>query len=87
VDFDGIYTSTAPFILWANLQSSSVTQHFDGLLDEWRAYDRALSKEEIEALMATNLPEVDFSASPVSGSAPLTVTFTDVTSGVVTSHL
>jgi hypothetical protein len=39
-------------MLGANMSSGSVVQTFDGQLDEWRVYSRALSESEIEALMA-----------------------------------
>jgi uncharacterized repeat protein (TIGR01451 family) len=81
VAYDHIYRSTAPFMLGANLNNGSVTQYFDGALDEWRVYDRPLSQAEIQALMATSPPAADFSAEPLSGNVPLTVTFTNATSG------
>jgi hypothetical protein len=52
VAYDRVNDSPAPFMLGANMQSGSVVQHFDGLLDEWRVYTRALSQAEIEALMS-----------------------------------
>jgi len=84
VSYDHIYLTTAPFMLGANLQSGSPTQYFDGLLDEWRVYDRALSRAEVEALMATSPPGVDFSADPLTGTVPLTVTFANLTGGAAT---
>ncbi|MCG3212506.1 MAG: hypothetical protein FOGNACKC_06176 [Anaerolineae bacterium] len=74
IAYTNINISTAPFMLGANMQSGSITQQFDGLLDEWRVYDRALSQAEIQSLM-DQLP-VDFTAAPLTGLAPLTVTFT-----------
>jgi hypothetical protein len=53
VSYDIIYNSSAPFMLGANLDNGSVTQFFDGQLDEWRVYSRALSASEIEGLMAS----------------------------------
>jgi beta-galactosidase len=53
VVFDSINVSTAPFMLGANMSNGSVVQHFDGQLDEWRIYSRALSESEIESLMAS----------------------------------
>jgi hypothetical protein len=38
-------------MLGANLSNGSLTQFFDGQLDEWRVYDRPLTQEEIEDLM------------------------------------
>jgi hypothetical protein len=52
VSYDTIYNSPAPFMLGANVGSGSVIQHFDGRLDDWRVYNRALSQAEIAALMA-----------------------------------
>ena len=40
-------------MLGANLDNGSVTQFFDGQLDEWRVYSRALSESEIEGLMVS----------------------------------
>ena len=52
VTYDRVYNSSAPFMLGADMQSGSVVQHFDGGLDEWRVYSRALSESEVEALIA-----------------------------------
>ena len=52
VDFTTMFVSSAPFMLGADVGSGSVVQHFDGLLDDWTIYDRALSRLEIAALMA-----------------------------------
>lgn len=52
VAYSTVYNSSAPFILGANVQGSQVVQYFDGQLDEWRVYSRALSEREIEELMA-----------------------------------
>ena len=79
VAYDQVYPSTAPFMLGANLQNGAVVQHFDGLLDEWRVYGRALSESEIEALMTINPPTVNFSGFPQSGPPPLNVTFSNST--------
>jgi|GEM_PF-2411706 len=51
ITYDSIFQTTSPFMLGANLNNGQVTQHFDGLMDEWRAYNRALSQSEIQALM------------------------------------
>ena len=56
VSYGTIYNSSAPFMLGAVLNNSSATQHFDGRLDEWRVYSRALTETEIENLMATPTP-------------------------------
>jgi hypothetical protein len=50
VSFDHINVSTAPFMLGANLSSGSLTQYFDGQLDDWRVYSRPLSESEIGEL-------------------------------------
>ena len=62
VAYTNIYASTAPFMLGANLDNGNIIQPFDGLLDEWRVYDRALSQTEIQALM-NDLPEDE----PIAG--------------------
>jgi hypothetical protein len=51
IAYDSVFQSNAPFMLGANLGEGQVVQHFDGQLDEWRAYDRALSQAEIQSLM------------------------------------
>jgi len=53
VSYDHIYDSSAPFMLGADMQSGSVVQPFDGLLDEWRVYGRALDEGEVEDLMSS----------------------------------
>ncbi|MCP4536695.1 MAG: PKD domain-containing protein, partial [Chloroflexi bacterium] len=87
VNYDHINSSTAPFMLGANMQNGSVTQYFDGVLDEWRVYDRVLSQAEIHSLMSPNPPSADFAAIPSSGIAPLTVVFTNNTIGDVTNYV
>ncbi|MEM7347475.1 MAG: LamG domain-containing protein [Chloroflexota bacterium] len=52
VSFNSINASNAPFMLGANLQDNTIFQHFDGGLDDWRVYDRALSQTEIGLLRA-----------------------------------
>ncbi|MCK6630235.1 MAG: PKD domain-containing protein [Anaerolineae bacterium] len=84
ITFNTIYPSTAPFFLGTNLNNGSAMQFFDGLLDEWRVYARPLSQSEIQALMSTTPPAVAFNAAPLSGTAPLTVVFTNTTSGTAT---
>jgi PKD repeat protein len=51
VTYDRVYDSSAPFMLGANLANGRVTQHFDGQLDDWYVFARALSESEIEGLM------------------------------------
>jgi hypothetical protein len=53
VAFDSISVSTAPFMLGANMSNGDVVQSFDGQLDEWRVYSRALTEGEIEGLMVS----------------------------------
>jgi YD repeat-containing protein len=84
VSYDHVYASTAAFMLGANLENGAAIQHFDGLLDEWRVYDRALSQAEVQALMATSPPQADFGAAPLAGTAPLTVSFANLTDGAAT---
>jgi len=50
VNYSTIYTSTAPFMLGANVQNGNVVQYFDGYLDDWWVYGMALSQFEIESL-------------------------------------
>jgi hypothetical protein len=52
VTYDTIHNSSAPFMLGANLDKGGVAQYFDGQLDDWRVYSRALTEGEIESLMA-----------------------------------
>ncbi len=51
VTHDTVFQSTAPFILGGNLDNGQIVQTFDGQLDDWRAYDRVLSQNEIQSLM------------------------------------
>jgi hypothetical protein len=62
VTYDQVYDSTAPFTLGADSQNGQVTHLFDGQLDEWRVYSRALSENEIRDLMAhpTQMPTVGY---------------------------
>lgn len=56
VSYDTVYNSSALFMLGAVLNNGSATQRFDGRLDEWRVYSRALTEAEIENLMAPPTP-------------------------------
>jgi len=51
VTYESVHQTTAPFILGAVLKDGAVTYHFDGLMDEWRVYNRVLLQSEIQALM------------------------------------
>lgn len=51
VTYSTIFQADAPFMLGANLNNGQATQFFDGLMDEWRVYRRALSQSEIQTLM------------------------------------
>lgn len=52
VPYNTVFDSTAPFMLGANLSDGVAAQTFDGLIDEWRAYNRVLSQSEIQTLMS-----------------------------------
>lgn len=51
VTYNSVFQSTAPFMLGASLLDGAAVYGFDGLLDEWRTYNRVLSQSEIQALM------------------------------------
>lgn len=51
VTYNSVFQSTAPFMLGASLLDGAAVHGFDGLLDEWRIYNRILSQSEIQALM------------------------------------
>ncbi len=79
VSFKHIHLSTAPFMLGANVDTNGhPTQIFDGVLDEWRVYARALSESQVRELMSIRPPTAEFSATPTSGNAPLEVHFTNL---------
>lgn len=84
VTYNAVYPSTAPLMLGASLNSGSPAQFYDGLLDEWRVYARPLSQAEVQGLQATTPPTITFSASPLTGTVPITVAFTNTTSGTAT---
>jgi hypothetical protein len=51
ISYNSVFQSTAPFMVGANLSDGAATQSFDGLMDEWRVYTRALSQSEIQTLV------------------------------------
>ncbi|MEM7032744.1 MAG: LamG-like jellyroll fold domain-containing protein [Chloroflexota bacterium] len=76
--FGTMYATSAKFMLGGNDNGSgSSSGRFDGQMDEWRVYNRALSQIEIEQLYSTTLPTAAFTATPTSGEAPLSVDFSD----------
>lgn len=56
VTFNSVNVSTAPFTLGANMRDGVASQHFDGALDEWHVYARALTESEIRELIALTVP-------------------------------
>jgi len=69
-------------------------EYFKGRIDEVRIYNRALTQAEIQNDMNTLIPPpppptpppvAAFSATPTGGPAPLTVTFSDASTGSITS--
>ncbi|MCP4538101.1 MAG: PKD domain-containing protein, partial [Chloroflexi bacterium] len=83
VNFDYLYPSNAPFMLGANWNDQGqVAQYFDGQLDEWRVYARALSQSEIETVMG--LPGASFVGASTQGFAPLVVTYTNTSTNTTT---
>jgi hypothetical protein len=62
--------------------------YFKGTIDDVRIYNRILTSEEIAALYSLPpnlLPAAQFTATPTSGTAPLTVAFTDSSTNTPTS--
>lgn len=52
VSYNTVFQSTAPFLLGANLSDGAAAQTFDGLMDDWRVYNRALLQSEIQTLLS-----------------------------------
>jgi len=50
VTYNTVFNADAPFMLAANLRDGAAELRFDGLMDEWRACNRALSSSEIQTL-------------------------------------
>ena len=50
VTYNTVFNADAPFMLAANLKDGAAELRFDGLMDEWRAYNRVLSPSEIQTL-------------------------------------
>jgi PKD repeat protein len=85
-------SSVATWQSSADWRSSIYGQYFKGSIDEVRVYNRALSQAEIQTDM--NTPVASGGASPAapvqnftaaSGAAPLSVAFTNTTTGSVTT--
>jgi PKD repeat protein len=61
---------------------------FSGSINEVRIYNRELSAAEVQELFNTTNgapPVASFSGSPTNGCAPLTVTYTDTSTGSITN--
>ncbi len=84
VSFSQLHPSAALFMLGAYDNQGVFVHNFDGLLDDWRVYDRALNPTAIEALV-NNYPVAAFSSDPDQGLTPLTVTFSNKSLNAITS--
>lgn len=82
-------STTGPLRLGAGATAGEV---FAGRIDEVRLYNRALTVTEIQTDMATPVtpatpppPVANFTGTPLSGTVPLAVPFTNTTTGNATS--
>ncbi len=70
--------------LYIGTYGSKISQYsINGVIDDVRIYNRALSSEEIETLYGEGI-SADFVAQPTLGVAPLSVIFTDLSSSADT---
>ncbi len=70
VSHGSIHDSSAPFVLGADTRDGQAVHHFDGRLDEWRVYGRALSGEQIVALIDLAKPTPTPTNTPTPTSTP-----------------
>jgi PKD repeat protein len=87
---DSIAESTIPTIIGNNnyLNNNFNGGAFKGMIDDIRVFDRVINESQILQLYQEGgwpLLKADFSASPRQGTAPLTVQFTDESTGNPTS--
>jgi hypothetical protein len=73
VSYDSVYNSTAPFTLGAASEGGQATDYFDGRLDGWQVYSRALSESEIEDLIVLPSPTPTATPTPTPTETPLPV--------------
>ncbi len=65
VNYTTINNSSAPFILGADQYLGQTDRYFDGAMDDWRVYNRALGKTELQQLINLgNAPEPEVVAGP-----------------------
>jgi len=81
---DGVGTSTEPNPTYEYTSVNTYTVS----LTVTRDIAGSNTETKTDYIVVNNVPapEVDFEATPLSGTAPLTVTFTDLTSGQATSY-
>ncbi|MEM7344934.1 MAG: PKD domain-containing protein, partial [Chloroflexota bacterium] len=78
-----LHQSDALFALGANFQNGNEKFTFDGLLDEWRVYDVALTEADIQGLMNIAPPIVDFTATPQETTMLDSITFTTTSNSAI----
>lgn len=67
-------------------QMANSTRRYTGKLDDFRIYSHALIDDEVNSLFTRSIT-ADFIGTPTSGSAPLTVQFTDQSIGDINSRV
>jgi hypothetical protein len=66
VTYDTVHDPSVPFMLGANLQNGQVAENFDGRLDEWYVFAKALTESEIKDLMNSAAPMPTVTSTPTS---------------------
>ncbi len=70
VSYNSIHNSTAPFLLGADMGLGYIDEYFDGSLDEWRVFARALTHGEIADFSSEGAPPASVPPTPLPPPPP-----------------
>jgi PKD repeat protein len=76
-----IVPNSSDLYIGVRTPGNAFVAYFDGIIDEIRIYNRALSASEIQDLWGGSDLQVDFNYSPSCAAAGTVLTFTDTSSG------
>ncbi len=74
VTYNTVFQSSAPFVVGADMNNGQAADFYDGLMDDWRVYSRALSATEIQTLSGILTPMGEVGQIAALNHTPQTIT-------------